>query len=167
MTFVSAQAGIRVDNIMHEVMRVYEKWNTRVSTGLLNRWIYEFNKVQRMPSDKGKKLKMKYLMQIKTRPPTFYVFVNRRSLMQDNFLAFLRSSIIEEFGFSGVPVRVLIRDSHSQYQSKRQSGISTAARKILDRIRTYKKQRANITFRRRIVGNKHLYTKGFVARRPS
>jgi GTP-binding protein len=51
MSFISAKAGIRVDNIMHEVMRVYEKWNTRVSTGLLNKWIYEFNKVQRMPSD--------------------------------------------------------------------------------------------------------------------
>lgn len=51
MSFISAKAGIRVDNIMHEVMRVYEKWNTRVSTGLLNKWIYEFNKVQRMPQD--------------------------------------------------------------------------------------------------------------------
>jgi GTP-binding protein len=47
---------------MTEVMRVYEKWNTRVSTGLLNKWIYEFSKVQRMPSDEGKKLKLKYLM---------------------------------------------------------------------------------------------------------
>lgn len=39
ITFVSAKVGIRVDNIMHEVMRVYEKWNTRVSTGLLNKWV--------------------------------------------------------------------------------------------------------------------------------
>lgn len=49
IAFVSAKTGTRVDNIMGEVMRVYEKWNTRVSTGLLNKWIYEFNKVQRMP----------------------------------------------------------------------------------------------------------------------
>lgn len=49
MAFVSAKTGMRVNKIMDEVMRVYEKWNTRVSTGLLNKWIYEFNKVQRMP----------------------------------------------------------------------------------------------------------------------
>ena len=51
--------------------------------------------------------------------------------------------------------------------SKRQSGLSQAARKILERIRVYKKQRSRITFKRRLVGNKHLYTKGFVAKRPS
>ena len=113
MSFVSAKAGTRVDHIMDEVMRVYEKWNTRVSTGLLNKWIYEFNKVQRMPSVKGTKLKLKYLMQIRTRPPTFFVFVNRKSLVTDNFLAFLRGMIIKEFGFTGVPVRLLIRDSRT------------------------------------------------------
>ena len=48
-----------------------------------------------MPSDdKGKKLKLKYLMQIRTRPPTFFVFINRRTLMTDNFLTFLRGCII-------------------------------------------------------------------------
>jgi len=86
IAFVSAKMGKRVDSIMDEVMRVYEKWNTRVSTGLLNKWIYEFNKVQRMPSDQGKHLKLRYLMQIRTRPPTFFVFCNRKSLMTDNFL---------------------------------------------------------------------------------
>ena len=51
IAFVSAKTGTRVDQVMQEVLRVYEKWNTRVSTGLLNKWIYEFNKVQRMPHD--------------------------------------------------------------------------------------------------------------------
>jgi len=49
MIFVSAKTGNRIHNVMEDVMRVYEKWNTRVSTGLLNKWIFEFNKVQRMP----------------------------------------------------------------------------------------------------------------------
>ena len=126
MAFVSAKTGTRVDNIMEEVMRVYEKWNTRVSTGLLNKWIMEFNKVQRMPSDKGRRPKLKYLMQIRTRPPTFFIFVNQRNLMSDNFLTFLRNCIIEEFGFAGVPIRILVRDSRSQYKTKRISGLSTA-----------------------------------------
>ena len=166
MAFVSAKSGSRVDNVMEEVMRVYEKWNTRVSTGLLNKWIYEFNKVQRMPQEQGMKLKLKYLMQIRTRPPTFFVFCNRKGLMSDNFKAFLRSCIVQEFGFKGVPIRLLLRDSRSQYASKRRSGLSVAARKILDRIRDYKKQRSRPTFRKRLVGSKHLYTKGFRAKRP-
>ena len=62
ITFVSAKTGNRIKNVMEDVMRVYEKWNTRVSTGLLNKWITEFNKVQRMPSESGKRLKLKYLM---------------------------------------------------------------------------------------------------------
>lgn len=70
---------------MEEVMRVYEKWNTRVSTGLLNKWIHEFSKVQRLPAVEGKRLKLKYLMQIRTRPPTFFVFCNRKNLVSDNF----------------------------------------------------------------------------------
>jgi GTP-binding protein len=45
MAYISAKTGSRVDSVMKEVMRVYEKWNTRVSTGLLNKWIYEFSKV--------------------------------------------------------------------------------------------------------------------------
>lgn len=51
IAFVSAKTGTRVDQVMTEVLRVYEKWNTRVSTGLLNKWIHEFSKVQRMPND--------------------------------------------------------------------------------------------------------------------
>jgi GTPase len=80
ITYVSAKTGLRVDSTMDEVLRVYEKWNTRVSTGLLNKWLYEFNKVQRMPNEKGSKLKLKYIMQIKIRPPTFFVFCNRKNL---------------------------------------------------------------------------------------
>mmetsp|Transcript_20638 Transcript_20638/g.28458 ORF Transcript_20638/g.28458 Transcript_20638/m.28458 type:complete len:101 (-) Transcript_20638:161-463(-) len=100
---------------MDEVLRVYEKWNTRVSTGLLNQWIRAFCKVQRMPSDNGKILKIRYLMQIKTRPPTFFLFVNNKRLVSDNFERFLRNSICDEFGFEGVPIRILVRDNRSQY----------------------------------------------------
>lgn len=80
MTFVSAKTGLRVDMVMNEVLRVYEKWNTRISTGLLNKWLLQFNKVQKMPHENGKQLKIKYIMQIKCRPPTFFVFCNRKRI---------------------------------------------------------------------------------------
>jgi GTP-binding protein len=166
IAYVSAKTGQRVDNVMDEVMRVYEKWNTRVSTGLLNRWIQDFNRVQRMPTDKGRRLKLKYLMQIKTRPPTFFVFCNRRSLVSDNFEAFLRSCISKEFGFIGVPIRILLRDSRTQYASRKLSGLSSAAKKILERIKQYQRKKSNPTHRKRVIGNKNLYTKGFRAKKP-
>lgn len=135
IAYVSAKTGTRVDKVMNEVMRVYEKWNTRVSTGLLNNWAQEFTKVQRMPSERGKRLKIKFVMQIRTRPPAFFVFCNRKALVSANFEQFLRHCISKEFGFIGVPIRILLRDSRSQYGAKKMSAMSAAARKILDRIR--------------------------------
>jgi GTP-binding protein len=97
--------------MMEEVLRVYEKWNTRISTALLNKWIRAFCKVQRMPSEDGKFLKIRYLMQVKTRPPSFYLYVNDRHIIKENYLKFIRHSIIKEFGLQGVPVRILVRDT--------------------------------------------------------
>ena len=159
MAFVSAKTGLRVDRIMDEVMRVYEKWNTRVSTGLLNKWIHAFSKVQKMPSDQGKTLKMRYMMQIKTRPPTFFLYVNNKRLVNEDFERFIRNSIAKEFGFEGVPVRVLVRDNKMQYARKGYSNLSASARLVLERIKMHKKMKKSITYRRRVAGNRFLYRK--------
>lgn len=164
IAFVSAKTGTRVDTVMQEVMRVYEKWNTRVSTGLLNKWIYEFSKVQRMPQENGKRLKLKYLMQIRTRPPAFFVFCNRKALVTDNFEQYLRHCISKEFGFIGVPIRILLRDARSQYSAKKMSSASASVRKVLERIHQYQQKKANPTARRRTFGNRQLYQKGFRAK---
>jgi GTP-binding protein len=74
--------------------------------------------VQKLPSDGEKHLKLRYLMQIKTRPPTFFLYSNNKTLMNDNFERFFRNSIAKEFGFEGVPIRVLVRDNKSQYARK-------------------------------------------------
>ena len=102
-------------------------------------------------------LKMRYLMQIKTRPPTFFLYVNNKRLMDHKFEKFVRNSIGKEFGFVGVPLRILLRDSRSQYASKRMSQISTSARSVLNRIRMYKYRQRNVVYRRRLAGNRWLY----------
>ena len=91
-----------------------------------------------MPTDQGKMLKMRYLMQIKVRPPTFFLFVNRKKLVTDNFEQFVRNSIAKEFGFIGVPIRILIRDNKTQYAKKSLANLTPAARNVLQRIRVYK-----------------------------
>ena len=135
-----------------------------MSTGLLNKWIYEFSKVQRMPQENGKRLKLKYLMQIRTRPPAFFVFCNRKALVTDNFEQYLRHCISKEFGFIGVPIRILLRDARSQYSAKKMSSASASVRKVLERIRQYQQKKANPTARRRTFGNRQLYQKGFRAK---
>lgn len=60
-------------------------------------------------------------MQIKTRPPTFFLYVNNRRLMKDNFEQFIRNSISKEFSFIGVPIRILIRDNRTQYAKRKLS----------------------------------------------
>jgi len=147
---------------MSEVLRVYEKWNTRVSTGLLNKWLFEFSKVQRMPLDSqtGKRLKLRYLMQIKCRPPTFFLYCNNKRLMTANYDHFLRNSIQKEFGFQGVPIRLLLRDNRSQYAKKKLSQVLTAAtRSVLNRIKMHHLKKKNVTYRRRLSGNRFLYRK--------
>ena len=150
---------MRVERIMDEVMRVYEKWNTRVSTHLLNKWMMAFAKIQQMPSVEGRFLKMRYIMQIKVRPPTFFLYVNDKRLIDEDFERFMRNSIAKEFGFEGVPVRILVRDNKTQYAKKTLSQVNSNTRKVLERIKMHKQQMQSVTFRRRFAGNNFLYKK--------
>jgi predicted GTPase len=78
-------------------------------------------------------------MQIKTRPPTFFLFVNNKRLMTDNYEQFIRNAITREFSFIGVPLRILMRDNRSQYAKKRLTTVlSAAARSVLNRIKMHR-----------------------------
>lgn len=85
MLYVSARSGLRSAKVMDEVLRVYEKWNTRVSTNLLNKWLTAFKRVQPMPQINGMHLNMRFLSQISVRPPCFFIFVNRRKIIDSRF----------------------------------------------------------------------------------
>jgi GTP-binding protein len=92
-----------------------------------------------MPTDAGRTLKLRYIMQIKTRPPTFFVYANDKNLIDDSFERFLRNSIADEFGFEGVPVRLLLRDNKLQYARKSGTAYLNAnTRAVLERIKMYK-----------------------------
>ena len=153
---VSAKTGVRIDNIMYEVLKLYEKWNTRISTGLLNKWMNEFKRGLKAPHLEGKHLKMKYIMQIKERPPSFYISVNDTKALITSFEKHVGNSISKEFGFGGVPIRVLYRDCKSETKSKKRTLGSQA---VLKKIDTYNKQKMNVTKSRRQAGSKKMYGK--------
>jgi len=107
---ISAKTGKNLNRVMDEVLRVYEKWNLRVSTGALNDWLNRFKKVQKAPTEEGEILKIRFISQIKTRPPTFTLFINDKNLLKDNYLKYINQKITEEFGLEGIPIRIIQRD---------------------------------------------------------
>ena len=95
--FISATEGIRVKHILKAVQEAYTHWNARISTGLLNIWLKKFKKVQKLPTERIKKLKILYVVQIKTRPPTFSVFVNDLHMADENYIRCMKRHLAEVF----------------------------------------------------------------------
>jgi GTP-binding protein len=78
--FISAKIGFGMPELLEKVISSYDKWNTRISTGLLNNWLEKFKKLQQMPRDNEHTLKINYLIQARVRPPHFVFFLNSRDL---------------------------------------------------------------------------------------
>ena len=107
--FISATESIRTKRVLDSVLDVYTGWNKRISTGLLNNWLERFKRVQKMPTKLDQKLKIFYISQIKTRPPTFSIFINNVKMIDDNYSKFIKKNFTEEFGLQGVPIRMVYR----------------------------------------------------------
>lgn len=117
--FISAKEGIRVASILKQVHLAYTHWNARISTGMLNIWLRKFKRVQKMPTSRHKKLKIMYLVQIKTRPPTFSVFINDLTLADENYIRFMKWHIASEFNLHGSPIRFVFRGTKYKSLKKR------------------------------------------------
>lgn len=64
LSIISAKTGFKVDNLMDNVLNIYEKWNLRISTGMLNSWLNNFKRIQAMPTEEGNSLKMRFISQV-------------------------------------------------------------------------------------------------------
>lgn len=116
MVFISAQTGQRVEKLYEMIKAVDEQNARRISTGMLNDMLnYATARVQ-PPSDKGKRLKIYYMTQVSTRPPTFACFVNRAELFHFSYQRYLENQIRENFGFEGTPIRMLVREKGDKKQ---------------------------------------------------
>lgn len=108
--FISAKTGQRLDKLFDIIKQAAEKNSIRISTGKLNDVLaYATNRVQ-PPSDKGKRLKIYYITQPTTKPPTFVTFVNKAELFHFSYQRYLENQIRETFGLEGTPVRFIIRE---------------------------------------------------------
>lgn len=108
--FISAKTGQRVEKLFDMINDVNRQNSMRVSTGMLNDVLsYATTRVQ-PPSDKGRRLKIYYMTQPSTKPPTFVVFVNRADLFHFSYQRYLENQIRQTFGLTGTPVRFITRE---------------------------------------------------------
>lgn len=108
--FISAVTKQRLSQIFEKTMEVYEQCTKRVSTGLLNKVVSEAYALNPPTSFKGKRLKIYYVTQAKTQPPTFVLFVNNEELLKDSYKRYLENKLREAFGFFGTPIRISVRE---------------------------------------------------------
>ena len=107
--FVSAKTGQRLDQIPKMVKKVYENQNQRIQSSVLNDLLLEASKLVPTPHVKGKRLRVYYMTQVRTNPPTFVVFVNDPELMHFSYQRFLINQLRENFDFMGTPIKIIPR----------------------------------------------------------
>ena len=110
IVFISAKTGQRVDRLFELIQYVYSQNTMRISTGMLNDLLADATARVQPPSDKGKRLKIYYMTQASTRPPTFVCFCNRADLFHFSYQRYLENQIRSTFGLEGTPVRFIIRE---------------------------------------------------------
>ena len=108
--FISAKTGQRVDKLFELINKVANQNSMRVSTSVLNQVLNEFIAVVQPPTDKGRRLKIYYMTQATTKPPTFVVFVNDKKLFHFSYERYLVNQLRKEFGLVGTPVRMIVRE---------------------------------------------------------
>lgn len=107
---ISALTGQRVDKLFSLIRHVAEKNAMRISTGLLNDVLNECQSRVQPPTDKGRRLKILYITQASTKPPTFILFVNDKELAHFSYIRYIENRIRETFQLDGTPVRFIIRE---------------------------------------------------------
>ena len=108
--FISAQTGQRIDKLFETIRFVDEQNGTRIPTGALNEMLARSTARVQPPSDKGKRLKIFYITQSSTRPPTFVCFANQKALFHFSYQRYIENQIRETFGLTGTPIRMVIRE---------------------------------------------------------
>ena len=109
--FISAKTGQRINKLYELIKYTHEQNSMRISTGMLNDVLaYATTRVQ-PPSDKGRRLKIYYMTQPSTKPPTFVIFVNRADLFHFSYKRYIENQIRSTFGLEGTPVRFIVRES--------------------------------------------------------
>jgi GTP-binding protein len=114
---VSGMTGKGIDQLLGAAFEVREIWSKRVTTGQLNRWFEEAIERNPPPAPGGRRIKLRYITQVNTRPPSFVLFGTRVDQLPDTYLRYLINGIRKELGFGAVPVRLQARASRNPFDT--------------------------------------------------
>jgi GTP-binding protein len=112
---LSALTGQNLDRLMSAVFRAYAVWNRRIATAQLNRWLDEVTGAHPPPAPRGRRIRLKYITQIKARPPTFALFGTQTNLLPKSYLRYLENGLRQDFDLPGTPLRIEVRRGDNPY----------------------------------------------------
>ena len=113
---ISALKNKGLDKLLSAVIKVYERWNVRIPTAPLNKWFKDVQEQNPAPLGKNKRrIKLRYITQAKTRPPSFFIFSSNPEGLPDSYLRYLTNQLRESFGLRGIPLRITVRKSDNPY----------------------------------------------------
>jgi GTP-binding protein len=116
---ISAKNGKNIDKLMASVFEMEALWNTRIGTSVLNQWLFETIERHPPPIAGGKRIRLKYMTQIKTRPPTFVLFISKPAKLLESYLRYLLNKLRNDFDLKGVPIRFEMRKGSNPYEDKK------------------------------------------------
>ncbi|HVH78376.1 MAG TPA: ribosome biogenesis GTPase Der [Stellaceae bacterium] len=115
---ISGLAGTGVDQLMKTVLAADEVWNKRVPTPALNRWLAAIQQHHPPPLVGARRLKLRYMTQANTRPPTFALFASKPGELPDSYRRYLVNALRQDFGLPGTPIRLMLRKGENPYVSR-------------------------------------------------
>jgi len=116
---VSAKTGKGIDQLLGAAFELREQWSRRIATGELNRWFEAAIEANPPPAPKGKRIKLRYITQVKTRPPSFVLFGTRTSELPESYRRYLLNSMRRDLGLGPVPLRLTVRSPKNPYDRGR------------------------------------------------
>lgn len=118
MVPIAAINGKNLAQLMEEVLAIYKLWNRRIPTAKLNDWLGFMLEKHPTPAVSGRRIRIKYMTQIKTRPPTFALFCSQAADLPDSYLRYLANGLREDFNMPGVPIRMIVKSIKNPYLDK-------------------------------------------------
>lgn len=112
---MSLKTGYGAAKLLPAVLTAYERWNRRVSTAKINRWLMDATATHQPPLVQGRRVKLRYGTQIKARPPTFVLFGNKGDALPDSYKRYLVNGLRATFDLNGVPIRLKLRRGENPY----------------------------------------------------
>lgn len=116
---ISAIHGRNLDRLLEAVFQVYEAWNKRLPTAKLNQWLQHVVNQHPAPAVSGRRIKLKYMTQIKTRPPTFALFASQAGELPTSYTRYLINQMRKDFDLPGVPLRIYMRQGKNPFADKK------------------------------------------------